>query len=156
MGCDVYSENNAPLRWASFAGYFKIVKFLYEHGADVTVYYYWPIRWAFHHGHVDIVKFFYEREGIRQLENDYFVKLASRNGQLEIIKFIFEKGGLKESKLKKREKKYIEIYKRNEEKKKIKAVNKIGTWWIPICYKLKDENGELRMAKKSWKKLYSV
>ena len=39
------------------------------------------------------------------------------------------------------------------EKTRIEAANKIANWWIPICYRLLDENGERRMAVKAWKKL---
>lgn len=45
--------------------------------------------------------------------------------------------------------KYRDIIQRT----RIRAVNKISQWWIPICYKLTDENGENRMAVKSWKRV---
>ena len=35
----------------------------------------------------------------------------------------------------------------------IKAQIKISRWWIPICYSLKNEHGEYRMALRSWNKI---
>jgi hypothetical protein len=44
--------------------------------------------------------------------------------------------------------KFVEIVKRT----KIRAVNKIGTWWIPICYDLNRECGK-RMMERSWERI---
>jgi len=41
-------------------------------------------------------------------------------------------------------------YKEIIDRTRARAVTKIGSWWIPICYRLKDQDGELIMAKKSW------
>lgn len=37
-------------------------------------------------------------------------------------------------------------------KSKVKAANKIGTWWIPFCYDLNRESGQ-RMMWNSWKRV---
>ena len=50
---------------------------------------------------------------------------------------------------------YRTFAKKMMEKKRVKAVNTIGTWWIPICYDLSRECGK-RMAEKSWKRVEAM
>ena len=59
-GADVTSQNNNPIRWASEFGHLEVVKFLVQHGADVTSQDNNPIRMASHFGHLEVVKFLVE------------------------------------------------------------------------------------------------
>ena len=148
-GADVSANDNEAIRCASFHGHFKVIKFLVEHGADVTRL---AMRYASEAGHLQVVKFLVANGADISANDNESIVWASRAGHLEVVKFLVEKGCPMEI-LTERDRRYVNFCTKFERKRKIAAVNTIGTWWIPICYKLTDEFGELRMAKKSWEKL---
>ena len=42
------------------------------------------------------------------------------------------------------------------EQDRLQAQIKISRWWIPICYRLKNEKGEYRMAVRGWNKMKDI
>ena len=72
---------------------------------------------------------------------------------LETAFFIFEKGYVKISdNLNAKCVKKFEIYKNIIFKTRTRAANKIGSWWIPICYDVNRESGK-RLAENSWNRV---
>ena len=168
---DIHAMEDDALREAVRNGHFEIVKYLAQMGAhlhDKMV-----MRWAVIRGHTEIVKFLLDNKVMpfeREIENacvlghikivrllfnktkninieDLFQQ-ACENDRIEVIKFLVDKGATGRF-LSWKQKLYLDFC----EKQKIRAANRIGSWWIPICYRLKDENGEYRMAVKAWKNL---
>jgi ankyrin repeat protein len=175
-GADIHLENGYAIRWASLQGHVEVVKFLVEKGANLVVYGKKTIRWACINGQVDLVNYLIQKgvsidnqlgdellrlachhghfkivqclfnEGI-DVRGPWPILLASTSRNFEIAKFLFEKGA-KKSLLSRRTKKYLDICERT----RIRAANKIGSWWIPICYDVNRECGK-RMMERSWERV---
>jgi ankyrin repeat protein len=169
--------NDYPLGAAFEKGHFEVVKFLVEKGAEVKVYWDLPFRTAALKGYLEIVKYFVEKGADVNIDDDYAICAASVRGHLDVVKFLVQKGadvkaknnypvveafynghyeivdyllqnGAKERLIEEKYKRYIALRKRVE----IRAANKIGSWWIPICYDLNRESGQ-RMMERSWKRV---
>ena len=56
-GADITVNNNEAIQWAAKKGYLDVVKYLVEHGADVITNNNQALRWAAQAGHLDIVKY---------------------------------------------------------------------------------------------------
>ena len=154
-GVDVHIDNDYAFRYACQNGHFEIVKFLTDTGIKNDILNI-GFCWASQMGHFKIVKFLFQKGADIHANDDYAILFTAEQGHFEIVKFLLEKGSnisLVPEKDRDKTNRYIALCERT----RIRAANKIGSWWIPICYRLRDEDGELRMAKKSWervKKMY--
>jgi ankyrin repeat protein len=162
-----------PLKWASQFGHLEVVKFLVEKGADIHADHELSLRWASAEGHIEVVKFLLEKGAVI----DYAIEFACFGCHLEVVKFLVEKGadvnvGLRNTRftkhfeiakflvkkggdrslLSKKTIRYVSFCEKVENRRRIAAANKIGTWWIPICYDLNRECGK-RMMERSWKRV---
>jgi len=55
-GADITTEDNYAIRWAATNGHFDVVKYLAEHGADLTIWNNYAIYWAARCG-LEVVKY---------------------------------------------------------------------------------------------------
>ena len=147
-GADVTAFDNIALQSASKQGHLEVIKFLLENGADIHANHDFAVRWASGACHLEMVKFLVEKgaDVNAGLEN------VRRGGErhFKIAKFLVEKGGDR-SLLSEKSKEYVESC----EKVEISAANKIGSWWIPICYDVNRECGK-RMMERSWERVKAM
>ena len=68
--------------------------------------------------------------------------------KFEMLFVLFKKGAFNLTRLTKKSQAYISL----RQKIETRAANKIGSWWIPICYDLNRECGR-RMMEKSWERI---
>ena len=171
----------SSVRIACTHGYLKIVKYLVEtrgstFDSDSTV-----VRWASERGHVDVVKYLLEKYRLKadgydviaastyghlkvvkylllnheaDINSDYSIAVSKAHlyDHFEIVKFLLEKcGAFLPHPPSIRYKKYIDIYKRGEERTREKAVKQLYFWWIRLCYDPKNLCGN-RMMKKNYQK----
>ena len=146
-GAKVRVYQDLPFRTAVNRGYFDLVKFLVEKGSDVNIDDNYAICTASSIGHLDIVKFLFENGADVTARDNYSVRNASLNGWYEIVHYLVENGADKHL-ISEKDKRYFALLKRRD----TRAANKIGSWWIPICYDPKRECGK-RMAERSWKRV---
>lgn len=155
-GADVHFAQDRALYLASFYGWLETVKLLVENGANVNAAGGEALYWASYKGRLEIVKFLVKSGANVRSSNLNCFAWADETGHYEVVKFLAENGGgiyeNGELVLSSSAKKYISIYNKNEEKKRVKAANKIGSWWIPICYNVDRECGK-RMMERSWKRV---
>lgn len=175
-------DNYRPMRVACWRGNVDIVKYLFHHGSDVFYDNGRSLCNAIQAGNVEVVKFLiqnekrlmnhiYEPEIYRIIENNDFeiLKFLLRCGlHLENLELYFKHACLWDHfdifylllqqnqhliiHLSPQQKKQVEFFKKMELKKQTKAVNIIGTWWIPICYDLNRDCGQ-RMMERSWQRV---
>ena len=98
---------------------------------------------------------------VAQMFRDFFVKASNQNelhallyleenlqsSYEKIFSICFEKYTISEFKPK-----YI-LFKNIINRTRERAQIKLSRWWIPICYQLKNDQGEYRMAVRGWKEL---
>jgi ankyrin repeat protein len=150
-GIDVHIENDYLFRYACQNGHLEIVKFVTDMGVDISNLN-TGFCWASQMGRFKIVKFLFEKGADIHAEDDYAIRFTPEQGHFEIVKFLLEKGA-DISLVPEKDRDKINRYLAVCERTRTRATNKIGSWWIPICYRLRDKNGELRMAKKSWERV---
>jgi hypothetical protein len=149
-GADIYADHGSALYWACGNGHFDVVKYLVEDkgffidkGSIVN---------ACTEGHIRVFEYLYHRSTPDNFAYSFFLNFVLRNGterHLLVAKFLMQKGGQLDEEFDKDEvMRKIEAY----EKKRIKAINKIGTWWIRICYDVNRECGK-RMMERSWRRV---
>ena len=139
---DLETDDNWPIKTACIYGYFSIVKYLSEHGADLNS----GIRFASKYGYLSIVKYLCEAGADIRSENDGAVQLASHMGHYEVVKYLCENGA-DVSKISEKQAKYISFCQTMETKIRDRAQKKIYFWWIPICYDLTRDCGKRMMQK---------
>ena len=164
---------------ASHESGLKIIKFLHEKGIDIHLQNDKAFEIACQFGRLDTVKYLFEH-GTNI--NGSGLQLASECGKFDTVHFLLKNGatyGSWVAALRACDNGYFDICnllldynvemhsippklmryrtfaKKMMEKKRVKAVNTIGTWWIPICYDLSRECGK-RMAEKSWKRVEAM
>ena len=155
-GADVHVAQDKALCLASFNGWLETVKLLIENGANVNAAGGEALCRASRKGHLDIVKFLVKSGANVRSSNLNSFAWADESGHYEVVKFLADNGGgvyeNGELIMSSGAKKYISIYNKNAEKKQVRAANKIGSWWIPICYDLSRECGK-RMMERSWERV---
>ena len=87
----LYTKNRA-LIYASRNGYLPVVKYLTEHGADITALLNEALRWASLNGHLEIVKYLVEHGADITARSNQAVRWASENGHLSVMKYLLENG----------------------------------------------------------------
>ena len=55
-GADITAENNYAVQIASAYEHLELVRYLHKHGADITC----AVRWAAAFGHLEVVKYLHE------------------------------------------------------------------------------------------------
>lgn len=155
-GVDVSAVNNQAIRYACANGHLEVVKFLYEKGVDIHSY--WntsflvsPICLACENGHLQIVRFLCEKGADVKANNNYAITSAMRKNYFDIATYLYERGAKLNAYEEKRLLKYIKM----QQKRRVWAANKIGSWWIPICYDLKRNCGK-RMMEKGWNRIQKL
>jgi hypothetical protein len=180
-GAYIHACDDHGFRIACENGHIQIAKFLYERGADISVLEDYPLRCACQNGHIELVKFLIEKGANDRMAFDIAFDTACSRGHLEVVKLLVSRGasvkrniisiillfgshehfeiikffienGADESLVSEEAKKYLSFCKKMKTKKLICAANKIGSWWIPICYNLNRECGK-RMMERSWKRV---
>ena len=86
---DIYSDGNFPLIMASANGYYEVVKYLCEAGADYRSSDDHAFRNAVANGHLQIVKYFFEK-GVDI--HSTALNTAVENGHTEVVKYLFDTG----------------------------------------------------------------
>ena len=87
-GADICANNNQAICWASLNGHIEVVKFLVENGADICAQDNLAICWAAENGHTEVVKFLVENGADIYARNDSVICLASENGHSKVVKFL--------------------------------------------------------------------
>ena len=149
-GANIRVYNDLPFRTAALKGYLQIVKYLVERGSVVNIDDDYAICAASVRGHLDIIKYLVQNGAKANARNNYPVVNASLNHHYEIVDYLVQNGA-DERLIGVRDRRYIALRKRTE----IRAANKIGSWWIPICYDLNRESGQ-RMMERGWKRIESM
>ena len=149
-----YSDDH-PFRLAAEGGHLECVKFLYDFGADIRNKNERALKKAVGNGHFNVVKFLVEKGVDVHVDNDVCLLLAIERERLDIIQYLLELGLKSNAKLSSRIKNYLSFCQKQKDRIRARAVNKIGTWWIPICYRPTRDSGK-RMAEASWKKYEAV
>ena len=91
-GADITAQDNEAVILASVYGHLSVVKYLVEHGADITARNNEALRWASRNGHLEIVKYLTEHGADIPAQDNYAVRFASGNGHLEVVKYLVEHG----------------------------------------------------------------
>jgi ankyrin repeat protein len=142
------------LIWAASNGHFEVVKYLVEKGADIHAKDDQPLQYACVFGHFKIAKYLVEKGAHIHAGNDYGFRRACHHGHFQVSRFLIEKGcniSLIPEKDRNKVIRYITLCDKVEKR----AANKIGSWWIPICYDLNRECGK-RMMERSWKRVKAM
>jgi ankyrin repeat protein len=168
---------NRHFQWACYSGQLQVAQFLFEKGTNVndTAGKYTALEGACIGGYIEIIKFLFENGAL--ITDHRAFQAACKYGHFEIVKFLVEKGadvnvglrntrftkhfeiarflvqkGADRSLLTRKTMRYVSFCEKVENRRRIAAANKIGTWWIPICYDLNRECGK-RMMERSWKRV---
>lgn len=80
--------------------------------------------------------------------SDRVIRSCDWCDNFDILFELYSKGVFDLKILSVRAQKYINL----RQKAEVRAVNKIGSWWIPICYDLKRECGK-RMMERGWQRI---
>lgn len=140
-----------PYFQAIIYGYLSVVKFLFATNTDMPLYNDRGICLASNYGHFEIVKFLYTVGANVQAHDNLPMVYATYSYHFDIAKFLYQRGA--SIKFASQEgKRYLQFCDKMEAKRRIWAVNKIGSWWIPICYDLNRDCGK-RMMEKGWNRI---
>jgi len=91
-GADITAGNNSAIIYAADNGNLKTVKYLVKRGADVTANDNCAIWYAARHGHLDVVKFLAEHGADVSARKNFIVYDAICNGHIEVVKYLVERG----------------------------------------------------------------
>ena len=153
-GANIHADNESALDMAAGKGHLDMVRFLIEEkgfkaGDNALVN-------AIVEGHKNVVEYLQSKSSFSQF--DPFLNHILEYGNethFPVVKFLIEKGAKCREKFGSN-KEILDRVNAYENKilheKKIKAVNTIATWWIPICYDMSRDCGK-RMAEKSWRRV---
>jgi ankyrin repeat protein len=160
-GADIHAQNDYAICYAAQSNNLEMVKFLHENGAKFMNV---ALHWASEYGLYNIVKFFIEkgadvnwRNGDDFETGDTFaISRAFFNREFEVVKLLVENGANTHIPVFSDEDRHtIMSYISLRKKAEIRAANKIGSWWIPICYDLNRECGK-RMMERSWERVKAM
>lgn len=154
-GADIYADNESALYCAAGKGNLEVVKYLVEEkgfcidDASITN--------ACTQGHVDVLNYLFERKKPDNFDMDFFINYICKNETEEryllVVKFLLDKGAVLKQEYGTKQEMMQKII--AYERKRTKAANKIGSWWIPICYDVNRECGK-RMMERSWLKVKAM
>lgn len=88
----IHSYEDYALRAACERGYFEMVEYLVENGANIHALEDNPLRKACEKGHLEIVKYLIENGAHIHSRHDVALREAARNNHLEVVKFLIDKG----------------------------------------------------------------
>ena len=91
-GADVTAEDNEALRYASYEGHLPVVKYLVEHGADISANDNQAVIYASENGHLPVVQYLVENDADVTAEDNYAIRWASRYGHLPVVKYLVKHG----------------------------------------------------------------
>jgi len=91
-GADITIDNNNIIRYTVRNGYLEAIKCLVEHGADITADNNYAIRWAARHGHLEVVKYLAKHGADVTAVDNFAVCCAAEYGHLETVKYLAEHG----------------------------------------------------------------
>lgn len=86
------ANDGRPIGSASLNGYFDIVKYLVENGANIHYDFEYSLACASHNGHLDIVKYLVEHGADINCNNTYALVWASSKKHLNVVKYLVEHG----------------------------------------------------------------
>lgn len=86
---DLHSWNNTAIILAAKNGHVDLVKYLYEHGANINIKKNMPLKWAYKNNHWNIVSYLIVRVNKIFYPADYLI-MAAKNEDLEIINLLKE------------------------------------------------------------------
>ena len=86
-------DNEFCIIIASLHGHIKIVKYLYDKGANIHSLYDKPLRNACLTGRIETVKYLIEKGATIYIDDENCaLKNASQGGHIEVVKYLIEKG----------------------------------------------------------------
>ena len=91
-GADVTAEDNEAVRWASENAHLPVVKYLTEHGADVTAEDNRAVIYASEKGHLPIVKYLVDHGADITANDNFALQLATARGHLPVVEYLVEHG----------------------------------------------------------------
>ena len=147
-------ELEEPYFQAIIYGHLPVVKFLFEKNPNMSLYHDRAICLASKYGHFEIVKFLYSVGANVQAHDNLPMVYATYSEHFDIAKFLYQKGASIKFASQKG-KRYLQFCDKMEEKRRVLAVNTIGSWWIPICYDLNRDCGK-RMMEKGWNRIQNM
>lgn len=152
-GANIHANEDEAFRFAncSYDDPFDVVKLLVDSGANIHANDDQGFVSACYFGHYRVAKFLIQQGANIHANHNNAIRQASQSGHVEIVKLLVENGADK-SLMSERDKLFISFCEKIEKKKRVEAVNKIGTWWIPFCYNLNRESGK-RMMERSWQRV---
>lgn len=92
QGANIHVENDCLLKWASFNGYFKIVKFLIAQNATINSSDNYPLTGSIIGGHLKIVKFLIKKGANLHPDNNSPLQFAAARGHLRVVKYLINLG----------------------------------------------------------------
>jgi ankyrin repeat protein len=91
-GANIHAYDENSLILASDGGHLDVVKYLVDNGADVNAGYGDALIYASRNGHLDVVKYLAEMGADIHAEHDSALSFASGEGHLDVVKFLVERG----------------------------------------------------------------
>ncbi len=145
-GASLKKNMSAILFSASCHERWKVVQLLGALGVDLSLYGTQSLLCAMRCSNLKMIKYFI-RFGVPLRDN--FMAIPCDFGHINVAMFLLDCGAdINNILLCDRHRKDLEEYK-NSKERKIRAVNKIINWWIPICYDMSRPCGR-RMAEKNY------
>ncbi|AVL94569.1 ankyrin repeat protein [Moumouvirus australiensis] len=92
LGVDIHIDNDLPLRWAARNGYFNIVEYLLNKGANCQALDNEALISACENGFFDVVKLLVSKGSDIQARENAAIRAATRQNHFEIVKYLI-KGG---------------------------------------------------------------
>ncbi len=83
---------NSQLEWSCEYGFFSIVNFLVEHGADIHYNEEYALAIASRHGYIQVVKYLVEHGANVQAQNNQALRLANSFAYFDVVYYLIEKG----------------------------------------------------------------
>ena len=87
-GADITTQSNAPVIFASGKGHLSVVKYLVEHGADVTTNDNEAVRWASEFGHSAIAAYLVEHGSDITARDNEALIMAKRYKHKNVVEYI--------------------------------------------------------------------
>lgn len=84
----VFIDDGISLFYSAKNGYFDILKYLIENGADVHASNNVALRWASCKGHLEIVKYLVEKGANIHAEDNYALRYATQKQHLNIVNYL--------------------------------------------------------------------
>lgn len=91
-GADVTADDNGAVKLASEHGNLDVVKYLVSQGADITADDNYAVKWSSVFGRLDVVKYLVEHGADITADDNFAVRYASQYGRIEVVKYLVELG----------------------------------------------------------------